>query len=106
MLKVHVMTKKTFNNLTKKHFNFLVIIYGFTIIEESPIFEDPLWYGRIVYASRPKKGSTRQRPTGVQITLDRGYILLDIGPLDLDRKEWVDIADVMRIADPKLVVYD
>jgi hypothetical protein len=102
------MEDNLFNTLVKKYFDFLVSDYSFTIVEDSCKYGGTLFFNKVVFSSPSRKGDQRHKQTGVQVTLDRGYISVDIGPYDLDREkeEWLDISEIMRLIKPEIVVYD
>lgn len=98
------MSKQTFVELTKKYFSFLISDYGFTISEQTDNVDNPLWYGRVVFQASHKETLDRKK-TLVRVTLDRGYVLLDIGYLNMKSKEWLDLADIVRLNNPSIEVY-
>lgn len=104
ILEIIRMPEQTFVELTKKYFGFLIFDYGFTIEGQIDNVENPLWRGRVVFRA-PWKESLNRKQTVVRVTLDRGYVLLDIGYLNMTSKEWLDLADIIRLQDPSITVY-
>jgi hypothetical protein len=98
------MRTEIFYDLVKKYFNYLIDRYGFSISTEDPIVGNPLWRGRIVYVSG--KNNSQKRQVAIRITLDRGYVLLDIGSPDLQSRDWFDLSEIIKVVEPEIVVYD
>jgi hypothetical protein len=101
------MKNNIFNDLTKKYFEFLISDYDFRIVEDS--FEGNAFFGgRVVFSSQPRKGDIKHKQTGVQVTLDRGYIGVRIGPFDRDKAKegWLALSEIMRLIKPEIIVYD
>lgn len=78
------MTTPT-NELIKKHFNYLVNDYGFSIDREEYSAEQ-MGNGYIVYMSRA---------VAIMIVVDRSQVLLNLGEPSWPEREWFDFTDVV-----------
>lgn len=79
-----------FTELVKKHFDFLLKQYGFSIVHED-YYPDIMGNSWIVFTSHG---------TGISIVLDKGQVLMNVGPSSLSREKWYEFSDIISFFAP------
>ncbi len=85
------------NELIKKYFNFLTDEYNYSIDHEkySP---EAMGNAYVLYKSQL---------IGIKVVVDRSQVLINIGKLSWQEKEWFELGDVVRFFNPEMKeVYD
>lgn len=94
------MPKKSFTNLVKDHFGYLISDFGFSISEESAVSEKSWSGGIMVYASGPGKQKAEGMQLLIKIILDRGYVLIDFDSPHVNTRDLIGLTEVMRLVAP------
>ena len=95
------MGKPKFNSLVKTYFGYLENQYGFALCEEKP---DSTWLGSITYESKQKAFQGKQLV--IQFILDRGYVDVQFNTIPQVAREWIDLAEIMKVIDPSAIPYE
>jgi hypothetical protein len=85
-----------FPNAVYKYFSFLNDL-GFTIKEKEEVDPKAMGNGFFVFISSS---------AGIEIVLDRGQVLMEIGKASQDRKEWIDWSIISSVYSPTEKAYD
>jgi len=86
------MKSKLFSDLVKEYFDFLVETYGFSIKHEE-YRSEVMGNASVIFESLH---------IGINIVLDRGQVLINIGPSSLPRQDWFEFSDVVHFFAPEL----
>lgn len=85
------MKQHTFAERVKKHFNYLIDDYGFSVVAEK---YDPEAFGNSLV-------DFQSRTTAVRVLLDKGQVLIDIRPLTDPQSSWFNLASVVEFLAPE-----
>jgi hypothetical protein len=86
------MEQGVLSSLVRQHFRYLTDEYGFSITRDD-YFPEHMGNADMLFVS-PQ--------TGVEIVLDRGQVLINIGPIIQARKEWFEFSDVVHYFAPEI----
>ncbi|MFZ5856092.1 MAG: hypothetical protein ACOYZ6_04615 [Chloroflexota bacterium] len=89
-------TENTFPDAVNKHSNFLINL-GFIVYEKLEC--DTSAFGNSYYRFKSEK-------VGIEIVLDKGQVLLKIGKISEDRRDWLEWSHVMKAYAPDVKAYD
>ena len=90
------MTPNLFSDLVKQHFSYLLNDYGFAVADER-------YYPQ---AMGNAEVWLKSNLVGLRIVLDRGQVLVSLGPLSQPERDWFELYDVIRFFSPSLNVYE
>ena len=100
------MQTKSFTNLVKDHFSYLISDFGFSISEEHAV-SDKSWSGGIVvYASEPRKNNAEVVQLSVRINLDRGYVLIDFDSPQISTRDLIGLTEVVHLVAPDVDLHE
>ncbi len=86
---------KIFSNAINKYFNFL-FDYGFSVYEKE---EYSTAFGNGYYRFK-------SNITGIEIVLDRGQVLMVIGKILQERRDWLEWSLILKVYAPNIKPYD
>jgi len=78
--------EKIFSNAISNYFNFL-FDYGFSIIEKEECNTSAFGNGYYRFASET---------VGLEIVLDRGQVLMTIGKISQERRDWLEWSQILK----------
>ncbi len=86
---------RLFSDAINKYFNFL-FDYGFSVCEKE---EYSTAFGNSYYRFK-------SNITGIEVVLDRGQVLMNIGKILQERKDWLEWSLVLKAYAPNIKPYD
>jgi hypothetical protein len=75
----------------KTGFQYLISDYGFSVTDER---YDPQSFGNSLVEFRSKE-------TAIRLVLDRGQVLVDLGPISWDPNSWCSLSSMMEVLAPE-----
>lgn len=76
----------------EKHFEYLIDEYNYHVVSEE-FSPQAMGNAYVIYASSS---------IGIQVTVDRSQVLLNIGDISDNKKDWFDFSDVIKFFNPSI----